>query len=406
MSKIVALTFIALVAGVLAEPPVGYLPPARNSNAAPSAVYGAPSAASRSTGKTFHSQRSGSKSFSYNAHHESQSSGGVPQLYGAPSLGAAGRSVSFGASSGASFGGSSGASFSSSGAVQQQYGAPSSGSSFGSGVSQQYGAPTGAASFGSSSGSSFGASGSAISSSARTSGFSAGSHTSRFGSSSGSSFGAAASRNGVSRQYGAPSAGSASAGFGSSSFGGAASSNGVSQQYGAPSAGSGFGASSFGAAGSSFGSSSRAFGAGSAGSGASYRAPAPVYGVPNSAAFEGEDGQSVSIFSSSIICVYKMNLKLINNRYFFTKQLQEPANYEYTYEVEAADVSGVMFGHKESRENESAKGSYHVLLPDGRTQIVEYHADEEGFHPKIRYEGTATMDGAGARANSGLQGPY
>jgi len=28
---------------------------------------------------------------------------------------------------------------------------------------------------------------------------------------------------------------------------------------------------------------------------------------------------------------------------------------------------------------------YHVLLPDGRTQIVEYEADEDGYKPKITY---------------------
>ena len=46
---------------------------------------------------------------------------------------------------------------------------------------------------------------------------------------------------------------------------------------------------------------------------------------------------------------------------------------------------------------ENARGSYHVLLPDGRTQLVEYAADHEGYKPHIRYEGTA-----GAR----VSGPY
>lgn len=48
--------------------------------------------------------------------------------------------------------------------------------------------------------------------------------------------------------------------------------------------------------------------------------------------------------------------------------------------------SGAEFGHQESREDEAARGVYHVLLPDGRMQIVEYEADEQGYRPNIRYE--------------------
>lgn len=79
---------------------------------------------------------------------------------------------------------------------------------------------------------------------------------------------------------------------------------------------------------------------------------------------------------------------------------QEPANYEYNYEVQAGDESGAEFGHQETREDDFAQGEYHVLLPDGRMQIVEYEADEEGFRPRIRYEETGYPD---ARDN---QGPY
>ena len=68
--------------------------------------------------------------------------------------------------------------------------------------------------------------------------------------------------------------------------------------------------------------------------------------------------------------------------------LQEPANYEFSYEVEASEY-GTVFGQEETRQYENARGSYHVLLPDGRTQIVEYEADQEGYKPHIRYEATA-----------------
>ncbi|KAK6631978.1 hypothetical protein RUM44_007008 [Polyplax serrata] len=72
--------------------------------------------------------------------------------------------------------------------------------------------------------------------------------------------------------------------------------------------------------------------------------------------------------------------------------LAEPAKYEYNYEVQASEEHGTEFGHKENRENELARGVYHVLLPDGRMQIVEYEADERGYRPQIRYEETGYPD--------------
>lgn len=41
----------------------------------------------------------------------------------------------------------------------------------------------------------------------------------------------------------------------------------------------------------------------------------------------------------------------------------------------------------ESRQGDLAVGSYNVLLPDGRTQLVEYEADQDGYRPKISYTG-------------------
>ncbi|XP_071449995.1 pro-resilin-like [Hetaerina americana] len=64
----------------------------------------------------------------------------------------------------------------------------------------------------------------------------------------------------------------------------------------------------------------------------------------------------------------------------------EPASYQFQYEVNDPE-SGNNFGHKEQREGERAQGEYHVLLPDGRTQIVTYTADERGYMPEVRYEG-------------------
>ncbi|XP_014220293.1 pro-resilin-like [Trichogramma pretiosum] len=67
----------------------------------------------------------------------------------------------------------------------------------------------------------------------------------------------------------------------------------------------------------------------------------------------------------------------------------DPVNYEFSYEVQDASA-GLDFGHHEMRKDEEATGSYHVLLPDGRMQIVDYIADANGYRPIIRYEGTAS----------------
>lgn len=66
--------------------------------------------------------------------------------------------------------------------------------------------------------------------------------------------------------------------------------------------------------------------------------------------------------------------------------MQEPANYAFQYDVLAPEYN-VEFGHQESRQNDNAKGSYYVLLPDGRKQKVVYTADANGYNPVITYEG-------------------
>lgn len=50
------------------------------------------------------------------------------------------------------------------------------------------------------------------------------------------------------------------------------------------------------------------------------------------------------------------------------------------------EPSGNDFGHKESRQGDFTTGTYYVVLPDGRKQIVEYEADANGYRPKISYE--------------------
>lgn len=50
------------------------------------------------------------------------------------------------------------------------------------------------------------------------------------------------------------------------------------------------------------------------------------------------------------------------------------------------DEDTPQFGQHEQREGDMTWGSYHVLLPDGRLQRVDYEADERGFRPTVSFE--------------------
>ncbi|KAG8226221.1 hypothetical protein J437_LFUL006323 [Ladona fulva] len=65
--------------------------------------------------------------------------------------------------------------------------------------------------------------------------------------------------------------------------------------------------------------------------------------------------------------------------------LAEPASYKFAYKVQDEEA-GLDFGHEEAREGDEATGEYRVLLPDGRTLIVTYVANNDGYQPEIRYE--------------------
>ncbi|KAJ8681974.1 hypothetical protein QAD02_017766 [Eretmocerus hayati] len=82
------------------------------------------------------------------------------------------------------------------------------------------------------------------------------------------------------------------------------------------------------------------------------------------------------------------------------EQSTEAAKYDFEYRV--SDEFGNDFAHKEMREGLRTQGSYSVVLPDGRKQIVSYEADEAGFRPRISYEAVASVLGAKPALASGV----
>ena len=63
-----------------------------------------------------------------------------------------------------------------------------------------------------------------------------------------------------------------------------------------------------------------------------------------------------------------------------------PRPFAYEYGVKD-EYSGAYFDKKETQDEYGVvSGEYRVALPDGRTQIVTYHADHEnGYVADVRY---------------------
>lgn len=67
----------------------------------------------------------------------------------------------------------------------------------------------------------------------------------------------------------------------------------------------------------------------------------------------------------------------------------EPEPYEFQYAVKDEE-SGNDYSRNEKSDGHTVTGSYRVLLPDGRTQIVTYIATHDGgYSADVTYEGVA-----------------
>ncbi|KAI9552982.1 hypothetical protein GHT06_020868 [Daphnia sinensis] len=62
--------------------------------------------------------------------------------------------------------------------------------------------------------------------------------------------------------------------------------------------------------------------------------------------------------------------------------------YSFFYEVKHEESKND-YSHAESSDGKVVKGTYKVLLPDGRNQNVEYVADSNGYVAQVKYEGEA-----------------
>ena len=68
--------------------------------------------------------------------------------------------------------------------------------------------------------------------------------------------------------------------------------------------------------------------------------------------------------------------------------LKAPQPYSFGFDVKDSETY-VDFDHSEKSYDKVTTGSYRVALPDGRTQIVTYRADANGYTADVKYEGEA-----------------
>lgn len=59
--------------------------------------------------------------------------------------------------------------------------------------------------------------------------------------------------------------------------------------------------------------------------------------------------------------------------------------YDFEYGVSDPDT-GVEHSRNENSDGNVVRGEYRVLLPDGRTQVVTYFDDGNGFNAEVTYE--------------------
>ncbi|XP_065199854.1 adult-specific cuticular protein ACP-20-like [Planococcus citri] len=83
---------------------------------------------------------------------------------------------------------------------------------------------------------------------------------------------------------------------------------------------------------------------------------------------------------------------------------ESPKPYAFGYSVKDFK-KGTNFNQHENSDGHTIKGQYEVALPDGRMQIVSYHADwKNGYHADVKYVGEAEHPELYAHHDSGSYG--
>ncbi|KAG7161692.1 Pro-resilin-like 129, partial [Homarus americanus] len=90
-----------------------------------------------------------------------------------------------------------------------------------------------------------------------------------------------------------------------------------------------------------------------------------------------------------LMVVVGASLALPSDLYSQPTYKPEPMPYNYAYGVKD-EYAGTDFSHNEDSDGNAVKGSYNVVLPDGRIQTVNYIADHySGYQAQVSYKGEA-----------------
>ncbi|KAK1123424.1 hypothetical protein K0M31_008132 [Melipona bicolor] len=88
----------------------------------------------------------------------------------------------------------------------------------------------------------------------------------------------------------------------------------------------------------------------------------------------------------------------------YNRDYGRPQPYSFQYEV-YDPPSGNDYSQRESSDGNVVQGEYRVLLPDSRTQIVKYMADDaNGYTADVQYEGQAQFSRGGIGSGTGAYG--
>ncbi|XP_046628015.1 acanthoscurrin-1-like isoform X1 [Neodiprion virginianus] len=91
----------------------------------------------------------------------------------------------------------------------------------------------------------------------------------------------------------------------------------------------------------------------------------------------------------------------IGGGYNYNNDNGRPKPYSFQYEVRDPPT-GNDFGQQENSDGNTVRGEYRVLLPDSRTQIVRYTADDaSGYNADVQYEGQAQFPQFGVAGYAG-----
>ncbi|XP_032798283.2 cuticle protein 18.6 [Daphnia magna] len=90
----------------------------------------------------------------------------------------------------------------------------------------------------------------------------------------------------------------------------------------------------------------------------------------------------------TILVVFVMTVAVQGYQSYRTSEYNSPMPYSFSWDVNDY-ASKNNYAHSESSNGKAVTGSYRVALPDGRTQIVTYRADHNGYVADVKYEGEA-----------------